>query len=403
MEPNIIAVLGASLVTGVFVLFLTPAVRRYSVRRGLNDQAEVGRKRARRGIPRFGGFAIGIGIGMGGIALVLVGADATKDLWPLFAGAYVLWLVGLIDDFKGVGYKRKFLIQVLVAYALVLSGWKLDLTPIPYFGTLGSYEQAVIIIPVLMLWLVGVMNAINITDGQDGLAAGISTIAFMALAVIAGAQGQWQLVAFCIVASVALVSFLVYNWSPASIFMGDSGSLFLGFLLAALSLRIAAASTTAWGMIAPCVVLGLPLLDIVSSMVRRILNNQSPFAADLDHIHHRVVRAAGSVRLGILVLYAVGLLFGGLGVAVSLTPWPWPVIAIGFALVLCYLMLWRLSYIWIHLNLRPIRRHWPGSRRIVVAPAELATRAPAADTQKAENTPSSPEILVSLDAKKHVM
>lgn len=197
----------------------------------------------------------------------------------------------------------------------------------------------------------------------------------------------------------------MYNWSPASIFMGDSGSLFLGFLLVAISLQIANASVTAWGMLAPCVVLGGPLLDTVSSMIRRLLDNRSPFASDLDHIHHRMVRAAGSVRSGVLVPYAVGLLFGCLGVAVSLAPWPWPRIAVGLALMLSFLMLRRLSYIWINVNLPSISRQWRDRqrttgrrRRIVVAPAELPPS--DAETPDAESARTSLAVVADLAEKE---
>lgn len=358
----------ACLVSAGVVLLLTPAVRRLANQRKWFDSSEAGVKRRDRDIPRLGGVAIGIGLAFGALVLVLVGADPTSDLWPLFAGAFVLWIVGIVDDVYGVGFKRKFVMQSLVAYALVLSGWKLDLTPIPFLGALTGYEQAVIAIPAVMLWLVGVMNAINITDGQDGLAAGLSMMAFLALAAIAGSQNQWQLVAFCVMASATLGAFLVYNWTPASIFMGDSGSLLLGFLLAALSLRIADVSATAWGILAPAVVLGLPLLDTISSMVRRLLAGNSPFAADTDHIHHRMVHAAGSTRTGVLILYTFGLAFGALGIAVARSPWPWPVAAIVVALVLSVVLLRQLSYFRIHQVVESIQRRWKERR-----PADMQT------------------------------
>ena len=370
----IVITVAALLIAGGLVLALTPLIRETALRRGWVDLPDEERKLHTRIVPRLGGVAIAGGIGAGGLFLVAGGARPTSDLWALFGGAAVLWVVGLWDDLYGVGFKRKFFFQILAAYGLLLAGWRLDLTPLPVVGTLDLYDQALLAVPFSLVWLVGVVNAMNFTDGKDGLAGGVAMIAFLALGCLALFQHQLELAGFCLVASAALAGFLVYNWNPASIFMGDSGSLLLGFLLGGVALRVADAATTPLGLVAPLGVLGLPVLDTLSCMARRVLAGKSPFAPDADHIHHRMVRAAGSVRLGVLVLYAVTALYGGLSVLVG-TVGGWAAeAALGAMLVLSYLLLRQLSYLRARVVLRQLQRRWGHHRRAVRAGDRLPLR-----------------------------
>jgi UDP-GlcNAc:undecaprenyl-phosphate GlcNAc-1-phosphate transferase len=365
----------AVLVAGVVVLGLTPLVRELAFRKGWVDLPDLERKRHARVVPRLGGVALAGGLAAGGLLLVIAGAKPTSDLWALFGGAAVLWAVGLWDDLYGLGFKRKFAVQVLAAYGLLLTGWRLDFSPLPFAAYLDLYDQALLAVPLAVVWMVGIVNAVNLVDGKDGLAAGVAMIAFVALGILALHQSQRELAGFCLVAAAALGAFLAYNWNPASIFMGDSGSLLLGFLLGGVALRVADAATTLYGMLAPAVVLGFPILDTLSCMVRRLLAGRSPFAPDDDHVHDRMVQAAGgSVRVGVFVLYLVAAAYGALGVLAGGEGGPVAVAGLFAAVFLSYLLLRHLSYVRTRVVIRHVRWRWRQHRRAVQSGARPPLR-----------------------------
>ena len=359
-SPLTIAVVLAFVVTA----FATPLVARLAVRRGWLDLPDE-RKRHARVVPRLGGVALAAGILAGGAVLELwpgFGHGRTVLAMLVVSGA-LLWGIGLWDDLAGVGFKKKFAVQTVAAYALLLAGWRLDLAQLPVLGGLDAYGQALVAVPLCLLWVVGVVNSVNLLDGQDGLAGGVVFLAFCTLGTLAAAYGLPRLSAFCFVVAAALIAFLAFNWAPATIFMGDSGSLLLGFLLSAVAYRVADAAPTALAMLAPVVALGLPILDTASTMVRRLVERRSPFAPDADHVHHRMSRAADSVPLGVVVLCAVAALYGGCALLVGLGSPPVALAGLGAAVALSYLLLRQLSYVRIRVVLRRAQRQWRHARR----------------------------------------
>ena len=191
----------------------------------------------------------------------------------------------------------------------------------------------------------GVINAVNLLDGLDGLAAGVVMIAFISLAIAFGLRGETSWVGLALVVVGAASGFLIYNHHPASIFMGDSGSMFLGFLLAVFAVGGSGDAPSLFILFVPLLALGLPLLDTGLSIVRRLQTGQSPFMADRDHIHHRVLQQVEGHASAVRVLHAISVVFGAFAVLVSRLPLLRSVILLLILSVLLYLLFRTLGYV----------------------------------------------------------
>lgn len=315
------------LVAGFLVAFgttalLTPVVRRLALDYDWVDHPDGRRKLHANVVPAVGGIAIAVGFAVGLAYLHAVRTLLPFDvLFPpaaLWAGGLVIVASGFYDDVRGLGFKGKLAVQVLVAYALLHAGYRIDVTWMPFVSE-DPYAQALVSIPMTLLWIVGVINAVNLLDGLDGLAAGVSLIAFASLGLVFGLNGDVGLVMIALIVTGALAGFLLFNFNPASIFMGDSGSLFLGYLLATYTLAGTGHANPWIALVLPAVALGLPLVDTTMSIARRFFERKAICAPDRDHIHHRLMRTL-SHRDAVLVLYGVALSFGLAAVFMSLLP-----------------------------------------------------------------------------------
>ncbi len=381
-------VLVGSLFTFAVAVAATRAVRGVALRRGHVDYPDE-RKRHERAVPRLGGVGIAAGVFVGLTIAVAGGAALATDVLPLLVGAGVLVALGLWDDLRGLSFKRRFAVQVAVAYGTVLAGWHLDLSNIPVLDQLTPVTQTLLALPVTMLWIVGLINAMNLLDGLDGLVAGVATIAFAALAV--ASPGDPLLLALCTAGAAATLGFLVFNAHPASIFMGDTGSTLLGFLLAAAGLRSALGAPTPGTLAVPLVVLALPVLDTATAFVRRIVDGASPFLPDADHIHHRVLeRSHGSVRRAVRAIWAASAVFGLIGIAMSRANGSdlVQIVCVVVAFVFAYLVVRRLRYVRIRVVWRKMQRRRIHARRAYEAPAATPVPAPggAAGVASADGT-----------------
>jgi UDP-GlcNAc:undecaprenyl-phosphate/decaprenyl-phosphate GlcNAc-1-phosphate transferase len=317
----VIALTSFLIALGVTAL-CTPIVRMLALRFGWVDAPDGERKLHRAPTPAIGGVAIAAGLAAALAYLVVIDAAAigivNLPVPAIWLGAALILVTGFVDDTRGIGFKGKFFVQVVVAYLLLHAGLRLDLSALPFLSG-DIYGEALISIPITMLWIVGVINAVNLLDGLDGLAAGVSLIAFSALSLIFAINGQVGLALASLIISGALVGFLFYNFNPASIFMGDSGSLVLGYLLAALSLAGWGHAEPGIALLVPVVVLGLPLLDTFVAIVRRLRAGKAVFAPDRDHIHHRLARRLPQ-RLAVLTLYGAGAVFALAAILMSMLP-----------------------------------------------------------------------------------
>jgi UDP-GlcNAc:undecaprenyl-phosphate GlcNAc-1-phosphate transferase len=311
----------AFLLALVVATVLTPIVTALAHRFQLFDLPDHGRKVHVNAIPRLGGIAVvlamltpiaGLSLHDNAVARALF-ADVTL-VWAFALGALGIVGLGIYDDLRGAGAKTKFSVQIVVATAMWAAGFRIDAVG----GSFGlAVDLGMLSLPLTVLWIVGVVNAVNLIDGLDGLAAGIALIAATALFGVALMNGQ-VLLALCMAALAgSLVGFLFFNANPALIFLGDSGSLFLGFVLAVVSLWTHHKAATAVTVITalPLCVVAVPILDTTLCIIRRTSRGQSPFSPDREHLHHRLMALGLSHRAAVLTLHGVAALFALAGVA----------------------------------------------------------------------------------------
>jgi UDP-GlcNAc:undecaprenyl-phosphate GlcNAc-1-phosphate transferase len=301
---------------------LTPLVRRFALQLGAVSQAG-GRNVNTRAIPRLGGIAIAAAVCAPLLSLFVVDAGAAvavrEQAWlvagTVFGGA-LLCIVGAIDDVRGVRAVHKLGLQVVAALVAYACGLRIEEIYLPLVGNL---SMGVFAAPVTVLWIVGVTNAVNLIDGLDGLAAGVVFCAALTNFVLAVISGNVLLAALMASVMGSLIGFLFYNFNPARIFMGDSGSYFLGFILATTSIAGSShKASTAVALLGPMVALGLPIFDTLFSMLRRAIERRPLFSPDRGHIHHRLLDMGLTHRRAVLILYGVSLVLTAAGIAISL-------------------------------------------------------------------------------------
>ncbi len=328
---------------------LTPFVLKLALHFQVVDRPSD-RKSHEGEFPSMGGLAIFVSFFLTiGFSTLIFYVWNQQPLMPSIKGVYLLLgalpliVCGIIDDKYHVNYKFKLIVQILSALIMVHFGFVIEGITNPWNSEtvlLGYFS-----VPVTVFWFVFIINAINLIDGVDGLAAGIALIASLTIFVIALYLGNIQGAVISVVLAGSIIGFLRYNFSPASIFMGDTGSLFLGFMLATLSIMSSQKSSTAVAIAIPIAVLGLPILDTLSTVYRRWYNQwvQSKtfyqkmfswtrvFFADRNHIHHRLLAQGMTKRKAVILLYILSLGFGLIGFILTATRYQY------VALILVYM------------------------------------------------------------------
>ncbi len=294
-------------------LALTPLCRDLFRRAGLLDRPDQGRKTHLRPVPRIGGIPIAVAYAGSFILLLLSPFNAGSLLsqhlplvWRLLPAAGLIFATGLLDDLIGLKSWQKLVGQIAAALCAYWGG-------VQVMGIAGHLTNSWWSLPLTLVWLVGCANAFNLIDGVDGLATGLGLFATATSLIAALAQGNVALALAIVPLAGALLGFLRYNFNPASIFLGDSGSLLVGFLLGCYGVLWSQKSATFLAMTAPLMALAIPILDVVLSIARRFLRRAPIFGADRGHIHHRLLDRGLSPRRVALLLYAVG----GLGASFS--------------------------------------------------------------------------------------
>jgi UDP-GlcNAc:undecaprenyl-phosphate/decaprenyl-phosphate GlcNAc-1-phosphate transferase len=300
---------------------LIPLIRDHALKRGLVDHALSSRKIHKTPVPRLGGIGIAAAFFLALIALAVlnarirgwVTAEPLKT-FGLLAGGLGIVALGIVDDTRGVRARHKLLGQLAVAALVYACGYRVDAIANP-FGP--SIHLGILGLPFTMLWVAGVINALNLIDGLDGLAGGVAFLATTTTLAIAAMNGAPLMVLVAAALAGATLAFLFFNFNPASIFMGDTGSMFLGFVLATTAIGTHQTASAGTAILIPILVLGIPIGDTLLSMGRRALRGVPMFGADRGHIHHRLLDRGLSQRQAVLVLYAFTA-FLGLG-AIALT------------------------------------------------------------------------------------
>ncbi len=324
---------GAAIAAAFVTHLLVPPVTRLAIAWRAMD-LPGGRKLQASAMPRLGGVAIIGGIGLAaGFAAIGQWSTwgtkiATKELLALAAGTALVFLVGVADDLRGVNNGVKFLVELAAASMLVAAGWSFSVLRLPFISAidLGIVGGGL----VSLLWIVGVTNAINLIDGLDGLAGGVVAIISLSMLGYATLQGSPGTIVLMAATAGACIGFLRHNWEPARIFMGDSGALTLGFLLAAMSVHSALKAPAALAIVVPILALGLPVMDTLLVMAVRFIQDPRArllrrflgmFHADREHLHH-LLGHFGARRAHVVgLLYSVVLAFCGMALLVAVTGW----------------------------------------------------------------------------------
>ena len=297
------------IVSFVFVCAVTPVLIKLGIRFGFVDQ--VNQRKIHRGvIPRIGGIGISLGTLLPIFLLCFffttgVGIRTESNMILYFGGGLAISLLGLFDDIKGINAKIKMLFQIVIAVMATMHGALIQSLPMPW----GRLELGIFGYVLTVFWIIGIINAFNLIDGMDGLSSGITLFSSLTLAMLAIANGYLPTALVALALAGAVTGFLIYNFNPARIFMGDSGSMFIGYILAILSLRNQSKAHAVVSIMVPIIAMGLPILDTTLAVMRRIMRHQSIFAADKQHIHHFILSLGFNQRKTVLILYSISILF----------------------------------------------------------------------------------------------
>ena len=302
----------AFLVAALVATASTPMVRQLALRVGAASNPG-GRHVHERSVPRLGGLSLALAFFAPLIGLFFV-ESAVSELFTrdvarvagLFAGGAAMVGLGALDDVRSVRALYKLYVQAAVAVLAFACGFRIDGVDLPFVGSL---SMGVFALPITVAWIVVIVNAVNLIDGLDGLAGGVVFFAALTNFVVAQLSGA-VLVSLLMASTMgAVLGFLFYNFNPARIFMGDSGSYFLGFVLAVTSLSGVPRASAAVALLVPILALGVPIFDVLFSVLRRVLERRSIFSPDRGHLHHRLLDMGITHRRAVLILYGVCAVF----------------------------------------------------------------------------------------------
>ena len=308
LESQLLAYVLLALLVALVVSFLmTPVVKTFAYKVGAIDVPKDNRRMHKTPIPRLGGLAIFIGF----MVSILLFAEITSEMKSILLGAVIIVVLGVVDDIMALPAMLKFVVQIGAALIPATNGVQILAFSNPnifsdnLYWVLGGLS-----IPFTVLWIVARTNAVNLIDGLDGLANGVSAISATTMLVIALMASEIQ-VAIVMAALVgASVGFMPYNLNPAKMFMGDTGATFLGYILATMSIQGLFKYYAVISFVVPFMILGLPIFDTAFAFIRRIAHGQSPMHADRSHIHHRLIDMGLTQKQAVAVLYVISAILG---------------------------------------------------------------------------------------------
>ena len=308
IQFQVIGMVAAALLAAALIaLVTTPVVRSLAFKMRAVDVPKDNRRMHNHPIPRMGGLAIFLGF----LFSVLIFVPLTDELRGMLLGAVVIVVLGVLDDIYALPAMPKFLVQIGAALIAVLQGNVITHLSNPnLFSASPIWNLGVLSIPFSVLWIVAITNAVNLIDGLDGLACGVSAISSMTLLVIALTVSEPQVALLMAALAGACLGFLPYNLNPAKIFMGDTGSTFLGYVLAVVSIQGLFKYATIISFAVPFLLMGLPIFDTCFAILRRVSHGQSPMAPDRGHIHHRLIDMGLSQKQAVAVLYVISAILG---------------------------------------------------------------------------------------------
>ncbi len=325
------------IVAFIITFATTPFVKSLAFKIGAVDIPRDNRRMHKKPTARLGGLAIFFGF----IISALIFSKPSTEMIGMYIGAVIIVILGIFDDKYTLGAKFKFIVQIFAALCPVLAGIKIDFIKVPGFiSEYGYIGLGWLAIPITVLWIVGVTNAVNLLDGLDGLACGVSSISTLTLLVIALIVREGDVAFLTSALAGACFGFLPYNFNPAKLFMGDTGALFLGYMLSTVAVQGLFKGYAIISIAAPLLILGLPIFDTVSAILRRMKNHQPIMSPDRGHLHHRLVDAGLSQKQAVLTIYLFCIILCATAVFLIATGavswWVLAAVLLGFILFLMF-------------------------------------------------------------------
>ena len=300
--------MGAALLCAFVVSFLMcPMVKSFAYKIGAIDVPKDNRRMHKKPVPRLGGLAIFLGF----IVSMLLFVKIDHQMQGILLGASIIVVLGVVDDMSPLRAYFKFCVQIFAALVAVFHGVVIQTLSNPnVFAESPYWDLGWLAVPITVLWIVGITNAVNLIDGLDGLACGVSTISAISMLVIAllVSEGDVALVMASLVG--ACLGFLPFNKNPAKMFMGDTGSTFLGYILATISIQGLFKYYAIVSFAVPFLILGLPMFDTLFAIIRRLAHGQNPMAPDRGHIHHRLIDMGLNQKQAVAALYVISSILG---------------------------------------------------------------------------------------------
>jgi len=308
---------------------LTPLARKLAFKVGALDVPKDARKIHNKPMPYFGGIAIYVAI----MSCMFVYMPHDKTNISIMIGATIIVLTGIVDDMYGMPAKIKLIMQIIAAAVAIKGGVRIHFITNPLSQS-GMSLLRDFTIPITLFWIVGITNTINLIDGLDGLASGVASIAATTLLFTAALKGYDFIVMQCAIIAGACLGFLPFNFNPAKIFMGDTGSLLLGYMLSVTAILGMVKSVAAVTLVVPIFALGLPIFDTTFAIIRRFINKKPIMEADKDHLHHKLMRKGLNQRQTVLVMYLISMMLGLAAVIVSDSDPATGIMVVGVVIVL---------------------------------------------------------------------
>lgn len=299
----------AFVVAFLFTFAAVPVAKRIAEKIGAIDIPKDERRMHKEPMPRLGGLAMFFGF----LVSVLCFAEITRELIGLLLGIVIIVILGIFDDSHDLNAKFKFCVQIIASLVVIYVGdIKIDIFTNPNIFSDQTFIELSdwVAVPCTVLWIVAITNAVNLIDGLDGLAAGVSSIAAVSLVFIANMVGEPSIALIALMITGACFGFLPFNFNPAKIIMGDTGSTFLGFTLAVLSIQGGFKSYAVISFAVPVLILGLPIFDTSFAILRRLFTGKGIMTPDRGHIHHRLVDMGFSQKQTVFILYAMSGVLG---------------------------------------------------------------------------------------------
>ncbi|MFA5523175.1 MAG: MraY family glycosyltransferase [Tissierellales bacterium] len=331
--------------TDYFIVFLIPIIlsylltplAKYTAKKiGAIDVPKDDRRVHKVPIPRLGGLAIYLATI---ISMFIFLEDIDKSIISIMIGGTIIVITGIIDDVKPISARWKLFFQILSALVLVMGDIRIEYIGNPFVKNsvinLGMFS-----IPVTIFWTIGITNTLNLIDGLDGLSAGVGAIAAVSLFFVAASIDfidTTMVMILCAIIAGSAFGFLPHNFNPAKIFMGDTGALFLGFMLSVVAMEGVMKSVATITIVVPILALGLPIFDTTFAIIRRVINKRPIGEADKGHVHHRLLDKGLSQKQAVLILYMVSAIFGSAAVLMAGLKPGYGVIVVGIILTLLFL------------------------------------------------------------------